>query len=297
MFQDIIGSGVLFRNSVPEHLARSWAIGAVPNPLRRFEKNQIQFNQNAYDKSGCTYTAGMTIVSNNRIVYITPDDIQWFLANKHLYGRTWAGMYLDRACDMVCDRLNMLNPQQGRAKKQIDYYTERSKYLALGHMIMIWSMINDTYIEEIKDWSIKKARWKTWIWHVRCDILSLATSNEAIVENFLGVLPFNVINIDNIKDLEDNTQLYHTAFLIYPTWKMETPIKYPYMTVEEAEALEKSYPMLVSPSFSESVRAWVDLAKAGEDIYYEFVNFTGLDGVMKMMINLDKYRSNHLSTE
>ncbi len=90
-------------------------------------------------------------------------------------------------------------------------------------------------------------------------------------------MPFNVIEIDNIKDLEDNTQLYHTFFIIYPTGKMAVPIKYPYMTVEEAEALEKSYPLLVSPSFSESVRAWVDLAQAGEEVYYEFVNFTGLD--------------------
>jgi len=42
---------------------------------------------------------------------------------------------------------------------------------------------------------------------------------------------------------------------------MPVDIPYPYMTVEQAESLEKKYPDLFTSEFSESVRAWIDLAK------------------------------------
>jgi hypothetical protein len=43
---------------------------------------------------------------------------------------------------------------------------------------------------------------------------------------------------------------------------MPIAIPHPYMTVEEANNLEKKYPDLFTPEFSESVRAWIDLATA-----------------------------------
>jgi hypothetical protein len=55
-------------------------------------------------------------------------------------------------------------------------------------------------------------------------------------------------------------QFYNQAFIYYPTKKMPQEIPYPYITLQEAEALEKKYPDLFTPDFSESVRAWIDLA-------------------------------------
>lgn len=67
-------------------------------------------------------------------------------------------------------------------------------------------------------------------------------------------------------------------------------ITVPYMTVEQAEALEKKYPDQYTASFSESVRAWVDLVPTGK-MKLHYKNYTGVDGVMKMMNDLLSYRS------
>lgn len=40
---------------------------------------------------------------------------------------------------------------------------------------------------------------------------------NALVENFLGVLPFNVIDIVKEKPLIDDKQFYYTCFIIYPS--------------------------------------------------------------------------------
>lgn len=291
----IIEQWVIERPSTPEHLVRSWAIGIVPKPLARFEKRKVQLNQNTFDPRGCTYASNMTQRANNRGRDRTQADIDWFLKHKIDYWRTGAGMYMDRAVDMFCDRMNMNYPWERWTGRLIDFYSERKKYLDMGYMIMMGSMINDQYIEDTKDWKIDNPRWKTGIWHVRSIFLHTAYPCEALVENYLGVMPNNVIDLVGLDKLIEAKQFYHTAFIIYPTWKMPEPIKYPYMTVDQAEQLEKTaeavIPWLLTPNFSESVRAWVELAEQGEDVYYEFKDFRGLDGVTKMMINLDKYRT------
>lgn len=63
-------------------------------------------------------------------------------------------MYMDRAVDMYCDRQNMKHPEQYRTSQPIDFYTQRKKYLDMGYMIMIGSMINEQYLEDAKDGKI-----------------------------------------------------------------------------------------------------------------------------------------------
>lgn len=292
---------VKFRPYCPEHLDyRSAGIANVPDPYARFESKKVQFNQNEYDESGCTYTAGMTITANNWLIVWTAEDIKWFLDNKHLYGWTGEGMYMDRACDMVCYRLNMRYPAAAWKRIMIDYYVDRKYYLSKWHMIMIWSIINTAYIQEIKDGSINAPWWKTGMWHVRSDFEHIAYVGEGVVENFLGQLPFNVIDIVAEKELDAAWQRYHSAFIIYPSGKMDKDLvfpvwhklagqKIPYMTVEQAEALEaqanKVLPGLLTQDFSESVRKRVDEARSW-NIKYGSLVYNGIDGVMKMMIDI-----------
>ena len=49
-------------------------------------------------------------------------------------------------------------------------------------------------------------------------------------------------------------------------------IPYPYMTMEEADKLERQYPALFTSNLSESVRAWIDASKAGK-IQWKYKNY------------------------
>lgn len=285
---DIIHSGVLLRDYVPEYLVRAGSMPTIPKPLSRFEDRKIQFNQNSFDKSWCTYTADMTIVANNWNKDRTQEDIQWFIDNKKNYWRTGAGMYMDRAVDMVCDRLNMLYPEEQWRGMLIDFYTERDKYLKDGHMLMIGSMINDKYIQEVQDGKIDAPWWKTGIWHVRSIFSHTAYKGEALVENFLGVLPFNVIDLVALQEIENNKQMFHTTFLLYPSGQMPIEITVPYMSEAEASAIENSNPQLYE-WLTELVRTWV--LYAGQGMKLQAQNYRGLVGTNKMYNDIQDYRN------
>ena len=55
-----------------------------------------------------------------------------------------------------------------------------------------------------------------------------------------------------------------------------TEITVPYMTVEQADSLEKNYPDLFTSNLSESVRAWIDLAGT-DKMKLHYTNYMGMD--------------------
>jgi hypothetical protein len=110
-----------------------------------------------------------------------------------------------------------------------------------------------------------------------------------IVENYVDMLPYNVIELKDHKQFRDVKQRHNQSFIYYPTNKMPE-IEVPHMTVAQADAIEKAYPLLFTQSFSESVRAWIDLAPTGK-MKLHYTNYMGIDGVMKMMNDLLIYRS------
>lgn len=270
-----------------------------PKPLYVFADKKIQYNQHTNDPEGCTWYAVMTCITNNWDIIRTTADFDYMRKTAPLYWRkAWFGMELSKAGDMVVDYLNRKYPWQWRTKEQIRNYDDKDILKSIIHewyCVQMWSPINSVYMIEIKDWVVNNPRWKDWTGHSRTFAESGSHIWEEIVENFVGILPYNVIDIKDLDNLLAVKQFFYNSFIYYPTHMPETPIKYPYMSIETAQVYEKKDPVLYK-NLSETVRAWVDLAHAGKDVYYNFVNFEGISGVDKMIINLDKYRSGELPT-
>ena len=230
----------------------------------------------------------MTCIANNWGIEWTDKDFLYMRIHAPDYG--WVNhewMYLSRAGDMVVDYLNKKYPTQWRKKLAINTIDEGKIYMDMWYMIHIGSKINKGYTGDIQDWLISKARWKDWTGHARSS--TAQSYGNSIVENYVWWLPHNVIDIWNWQELMKANQLYTQSFIYYPTEKMPTEIPYPYATVERADNIEKLHPDMFTPWFSETVRAWIDMAKEWK-IDYAYKNYTGVDWVMKMTNDLDYIR-------
>ena len=208
------------------------------------------------------------------------------------YGRVdKRGMQLSKAWDMVIDYLNKKYPQQGRYKEQIPNYqgTLLEEAIMQWYCVQMWSPINAAYTKEIKDGVINNPRGTVGTWHSRTFAPTWSFQWKVLVENFDSVLPYNVIDIADMQQLLDVRQFFNNSFIYYPTNTMPVEIPYKYITPIQADALEKKYPDLFTPNFSESVLAWEIAAKTW-NMKYNYVSYEGIDGVMKMMIDLKQYR-------
>lgn len=261
----------------------------VPTPIKIFSSDKIQYNQKLKDPMGCTRYAVMTCVTNNWDITWTKEDFDYMRVTAPSYWWTPKnGMYLSKAGDMVVDYLNTLHPWQWWTKLEVNTIEEWLHYMNLWYCLHMWSQINKVYTDDIQDWLITDPRGKTWQWHSRTTIAQVY--GTSIVENYVWFLPYNVIDIRSWKELMDARQLFTYSFIYYTKQKMPVDIPYPYMTVEQAESLEKKYPDLFTSEFSESVRAWIDLAKEWK-LKYWYRKYLGIDGVMKMMIDINTYRA------
>lgn len=260
----------------------------VPKPLYTFKEIQQQYNQRKADPYWCCRYAVMTCIANNWGIDRTDADFLYMRETAPKYGRVdKEGMYLSKAGDMVIDYLNKKYPWQGRKKQSINIVNEWETYMNMWYMLHMGSKINKKYTSDIQDWLISSVWWFDWIGHSRST--SIIQTWKSLVENYVGWLPHNVIDLWSWDEIMKYKQFYTQAFIYYPTQKMPEAIPYPYMTIQEAELLEKKYPDLFTPDFSESVRAWIDLATEGK-IKYWYTKYKGIDGVTKMMIDIDNYR-------
>lgn len=260
----------------------------VPKPLHTFKEIQQQYNQRKDDPYWCCRYAVMTCIANNWGIERTDADFLYMRETAPKYGRVdKEGMYLSKAWDMVDDYLNTKYPWQGRKKQSINIVTEWATYMDMWYMLHMGSKINKKYTSDIQDWLISNTRGFDWIGHSRST--SIIQTWKSLVENYVGWLPHNVIDLWSRDELMQYKQFYTQAFIYYPTKKMPEVIPYPHMTIQEAEILEKKYPDLFTQDFSESVRAWIDLATEGK-IKYWYTKYKGIDGVTKMMIDIDNYR-------
>lgn len=257
------------------------------SPIKTFKKEKIQYNQAKSDPYWCTRYGAMTCVANNRDVDRDDSDFQWFRKNAEKYWwKDKLGMYTSRAGDMVVDRLNYKFPKQNRVKESLYTYDNKEEIEELFNlwwMIHFSSNINKAYTDTIQDWVIEEPRGAGGIGHSRSKTKSSGSWN-IMIENYVDWLPYNVIDIKDYEELLNKKQFHIQVFIYYPTTNM-TEIPYPYMSIEEADLLEKKYPDLFTPNFSESVRAWIDASKAGV-IEWKYKNYKGIDWVMKMMIDL-----------
>ncbi len=259
-----------------------------PKPLHTFTEFQQQYNQRKNDPYWCTWYAVMTCIANNWGLVRKDDDFLYMRNNAGRYGREdWVGMYLSKAGDMVVDYLNTKYPDQWWVKLAIDIVVDWKYYMDIGYLLHMGSKINKAYANDILDWLIERVWGKDWSWHSRST--TAIKKRVSIIENYVWWLPHNIIDIWDWDKINEASQFYRQAFIYYPTKKMPIEIPHPHMTVQEAEALEKRYPDLFTPEFSESVRAWIDLATAWK-ITYWYTKYRGIDWVMKMMIDINKYR-------
>lgn len=268
------------------------AYSTRPVPSFVFADKKIQYNQHKNDPAGCTRYAVMTCITNNRDITWTDADFTYFRKTAPSYWWTSIGMELSRAGDMVVDYLNRKYPWQGRVKEQIRNYTETDKLYQVikdRYNVQMWSNINPTYTTEIKDGVLDKPRGKSWQGHSRSFAPAWTFQGTVLVENFLWVLPYNVIDIRNLEELIAVKQLFNNSFIYYPTGKMPIAIPYKYITPAQADILEKKYPDLFTSDFSESVLAWEIAAKTW-NMKYNYTRYEGIDWVMKMMIDLKQYR-------
>lgn len=106
---------------------------------------------------------------------------------------------------------------------------------------------------------------------MRSLFLHTAYPCEALCENFLGVLPFNVIDLVAMDKLIAANQFYHTAFIIYPSGKMPEQIPLPYSHG-------------TTPSEKEIVRAWEEAFATGMKFHY--INYVDDFYINKMLIDL-----------
>lgn len=275
-------------------------------PKYTFADKQIQFNQSVNDPYGCTRYWAATTIANNRWVEFTKEDRDWFRANAPRYWyvhEQW--MFTSRAGDMVVERLNQKFPEQKWIKEAIQFYeNDIVALIKQWRVLHMGSQVNEIYTWYIYGGSIPWPWWRVWGWHSRSFADPTGSSKlPSIVENYVRIewvtqgIPYNIIAMPSWFWLVDYKQFHNQVFIYYPT-VMETEIPYPYMSVDQAEALEKKYPDLFSATFSESVRAWVDASKkwlfsctdCPNQNRRKFVKYTGIDWVMKMMIDLEQLR-------
>lgn len=288
----------------------AWLLQRPSKPPYTFFDRKIQYNQSIYDPFWCTRYGGITLIANSRWIDITKEDRDWFRSNAANYwwiNRYW--MYTSKAWDMIVDRFNTKFPDQNWVKESINTYGSEDiiELLKSRWMLHMSSMINKRYTNDSQDdWVINWPRWIDWQWHSRCFVWLWYW--VWIVENYVEVpwvnawLKYNIIDLQEFKLMLEAKQFHNSVFIYYPTSNMQTPIPYPYMTIEEAENLEKItktvIPWLVSDSLSETVRAWVDAANSWvfaqtDDksvVRYLFRNYTGIDWVAKMTIDLSQIR-------
>lgn len=268
-----------------DYMMGGWAI---PTPLHTFKDNKVQYNQRIHDPYWCTWYWAMTCIANNWGIQWTDADFLYMRIHAPDYWRVneeW--MYLSKAGDMVVDYLNKKFPEQWWKKLAINTIDEWKWYMDMWYMIHIGSKINKWYTGDIQDWLISAPRWQVGMWHARsCTDQSYWNS---IVENYVWWLPHNVIDVWSRDELMKAKQLYTQSFIYYPTHTMPVEIPYPYATVERADNIEKLHPDMFTPWFSETVRAWIDMAKEWK-IQYAYKNYLWVDWVMKMTNDLDYIR-------
>lgn len=265
-----------------------WATIIRPDkPNRKFQDYKIQYNQAVNDPYWCTRYGAMTCVTNNWDIDWMDIDFDYIRAKAPSYWfKDWVGMYTSKAGDMVVDYLNKLHPEHNWIKETFNTYESANQIIELMKkwwMIHFSSQINQVYTNTILDGVIEEPRGTDGSGHAR-SLCKSSGEREVIIENYVDWLPYNVIDIKDFKKLLEAKQFHRQVFIYYPTTNM-TEIPYPYMTLDEANALESKYPLLFTPNFSESVRAWIDASKAGK-IVWKYRNYKGIDGVMKMMIDL-----------
>ncbi len=156
---------------------------------------------------------------------------------------------MSRAGDMIIQRLNQKYPQMGWKKQSINLYEDGEYYMEKGYILHIGSIVNNGYFQEIQDGLISKAWGKSGpnrIGHVRAMFIPKAYDAHVEIENYYGVLPHNVIDIQSWADMVAANQFYAESYIYYPTKKMPTPITIPY---------NKG----TTPGEMEIVRAWEEV--------------------------------------
>jgi hypothetical protein len=307
---------ILINNSAKEsnfeYDVPSWAAAFLrpEKALYDFKRRKIQYNQKIYDPYWCTWYGAATFIANLRWIDWTKEDWNWFRDSAPSYwwsAGSW--MYTSKAWDMIVKRLNMKFPEQRWVKESIDTYWSEDilGLLKVRWMLHMWSLINKKYLQDSQDdWVIEWPRWKWGEWHSRCFLY--LWYGPGIVENYAKVdwvttwLKYNIIDLKEFEKMLYERQFHNQVFIYYPTSKMKTPIPYPHMTVEQADALEKIsksvIPGLVSEDLSETVRAWIEAAEAWlfkqtddkTQVRYLFRKYNGLDGVWKMTLDLAQIR-------
>lgn len=207
----------------------AWWLDIVPAPLSRFETSKIQYDQATNDPYGCTWYAVMTAIANNRWHVRQDHDFQYFRDNAYLYGRapeTW--MLLSKAGDMVVDYLNKLSPSEGWTKLAISLYDEWDDYMKKWYILQVWSIVNSKYFGFTHTGDITDTRWTEGKWHSRCLFYHTAYPARAEIENYVGVIDHNIIDISVREKIVEEKSYYRQAFIYYPKGKMnpQIPVEY-----------------------------------------------------------------------
>lgn len=120
-----------------------------------------------------------------------------------------SGMYLSKARDMVLDYLNKLYPDQGWTSLVVSPNDPSiMDFLKMGYLIHIGSFVDPEYTKQIKTGKISSPWGNTGEGHSRSIFTSQSTVLQYIEENYLGVLPYNTIEIDCWADLQKAHQFF-----------------------------------------------------------------------------------------
>ncbi len=219
MFEDLIVGWAIESNRESDY-GMAWWLEIVPTAQYRFEDKKIQYNQKESDPRGCTRYWVMTAIANNRGVERVAEAFQHMRETAPSYWRApKEGMLLSKAGDMVVDYLNSLHPDQGWTKLAISLYDEGENYMKKGYMLQVGSIVNSKYFGFTKTGLIDDIWGKEGEWHCRCLFLHTAYEAKGEVENYVGILAHNVIDISVRQKIQDIRQYYSQAFIYYQTHK------------------------------------------------------------------------------
>lgn len=146
-----------------------------------------QYNQHP-DKHWCTYYASATAIANNLSIELTNDELKAIsvIMERHkVWRKTWYS--LDVTSKVVIDFIKSAYKKVINVK-QVDV----SKYEWDKLIVVSWK-IDSNYVFDIKDWVLSSPLPIKWEWHARC--IYKKDWVWYMVENFLWLLPFNVIKI------------------------------------------------------------------------------------------------------
>lgn len=137
----------------------------------------------------CTYYASATAIANNCNITLTDDDLKAIGVIMKRYRMPWMKWYpMVLARKIVIDYIKTVYNKTVYVKEiNIKEYT--------GNELIVFSgKINTWYVFDIKDGTLNTALPTTWEGHARC-LYKDTDWIWHIVENFLWILPYNIITV------------------------------------------------------------------------------------------------------